>query len=665
MIQRVSHVKDIEVLFNYSFTEIDFLVDSAIEAFKKTVSAIEVAAENPSYEETFGAFDKLALTDFSILRGLLNVIEMVHLEKEMRNKAHEAVQKMVAVYISYVSSNRKLYDALMRFLNQNRLKDLTNEQQYFIKDTILAFQKNGMHLEAEKRDKIEQLKQDIATANMEFERAIAEDKTILWISISNLLGLPDFFIDSLEKSVDNQNLCCVRLDYPTVEAILKSCTISETRKVVFFAFNNRAYPENDQNLRTLVNNRQELAELLGHHYFIDYDLIDQMAQSFKNVDSFLTDLYIKSHKKVNAEFDILYKLAIQNTITLSDQGKLFPWDIAFLKEIYKKGQGLIDDQEIAEYFPLDKTIDGLFEIYQKSFSVQFKKVSIENMWAEKVQCIKVYSKEEELLGTLLIDLFPRVGKYSHACHIDVAPACFVDDKRQPGLSVVLANFSPATIERPSLLKLSEVKTFFHEFGHALHSLLGATRIISLSGTNTKLDFVELPSQLLEEWLSDYDVLKKLSSHFKTGKSLSDETIKKIIELKNVDVGFFVQRQIYLSRLALLIHRAKPDEDFVSIARDLHNQYMPHVAWVTGLHMYCSFGHLGGYSSRYYSYLWSKVFAIDIFAVFKEKGLRNPYIGTLYVDTILKPGGTKDPNIMLENFLGRKPAVDAFFRMLDL
>jgi thimet oligopeptidase len=665
MIDRVSNVKDIASLFKYSIDDIDSLVDSAIEDFKRLVSQIENAPEKPSYQETFQLLDRLILSDFYILKNIFLVIEMVHPEKAMRDKAHEVAQKMVSIYITNVSSNRKLYDALMRFLNQNTLKNLTHEQQYFVKDTILAFQKDGLHLDLEKRNQIEQLKQDIADAAMSFERAIIEDNTVLWIPISELSGVPDFFITSLEKSPDDESLCSVRLDYPTVEMILQNCTHVDTRKRVWLAFNNRAYPHNEQHLRTLVNKRQELSNLLGYSSFIDYDLVDQMAHDIKNVDSFLTDLFIKSYKKGGVEFEILYKLSIQNGIALSDKGKLFPWNVAFLKELYKKERGLIDDQEIAEYFPLEKTVDGLFTIYQNLFSIQFKKVTIEKLWDEHVEAIQVYSKHDKLLGTLLIDLFPRVGKYSHACHIDVVQACCTNTVRQQGLSVVLANFSPATSERPSLLKLSEVRTFFHEFGHALHSLLGATEIASLSGTNTKLDFVELPSQLLEDWLWEYQVLKKLSCHFKRGESLSDQVIKKIIELKNFDAAFFVQRQIYLARLALLIHVAQPNEDFGSIARDLHQQYMPYIASVNGAHMFCSFGHLGGYSSRYYSYLWSKVFAADIFAVFKDKGLSNPYVGSLYVDTILKPGGTKDPNILLENFLGRKPTVDAFFKMLDL
>lgn len=665
MISRVSHPKDIVSLFNYSIEDIDITVNAVTELFKRSISDIENAPEKPSYEQTFHALDQLFLSDFFIVKDIFSVLEMVHPKKEIRDKAHDAVQKMVSLIISHITSNRKLYDALMRFLNQNLLNDLTSEQHYFVKDTILAFQKDGLHLESEKRNQIEILKQAISNEAMTFERSILEDKTVLWFTCQELLGAPDFFIKSLEKSLDNPNLCCIRLDYPTVNTVLKHSINSETRKKVWIAFNNRAYPENKETLRRLITERQKLSTILGYRSFIDYDLSDQMVQNFKTVDSFLTDLFIKSYKKGALEFDIFQKIAVQNSIVLSNKGKLFPWDIAFVKEIYKKEQGLIDDEEIAEYFPLEATINRLFDIYRNLFSIEFKKISIENLWDASVECIQVYSKNNELLGTLLIDLFPRVGKYSHACHIGVVQASLVKGKRQPGLSVVLANFSPATSERPSLLKLSEVSTFFHEFGHALHSLLGATEIVSLSGTNTKLDFVELPSQLLEEWLFEYDVLKKLSCHFKTSESLSDQTIKKIIELKNFDTAFFVQRQIYLSYLALSIHHATPDEDFSIIARDLHQQYMPYVEWVDGVHMFCSFGHLGGYRSRYYSYLWSRVFAADIFSVFKTKGLRNSYIGSLYVDTILKSGGTKDPNILLENFLGRKPSVDEFFKMFDL
>jgi len=662
MINRAITPQEISSLFNYSVDELDSLVNCYIDTMQSSVHAIETV-RSLTYENTFQAFDKLFLTDFIIFKNILMVLEMVHPEETMRNKAHQMNQKMVSFFITNVASNRKLYDTLMRFMAGADLKLLTSEQNYFIKNTILEFERDGLHLDEEKRNVIEGLKKDIAEASMSFERAIAEDKTILLIDKSDLQGVPDFFIQSLLQ--ENSDLCQIRLDYPTVETILKSCTNQNVRKQIYCSFNNRAYPENDLHLRTLVNKRQELAELLGYQYFIDYDLVDQMAQKFETVDRFLTDLFIKSQKKGNAEFDLLYQLASEYRLDLAEDGKLHPWDIAFLKEKYKEKNGLPDDQAIADYFPFEHTIQGLFKIYQYLFSIEFKQVSIDGLWDTNVRCIQVYTDGGELLGNLLIDLFPRIGKYSHACHIDLIPACFVDGKRQVGLSVVLANFSPAVGQRPSLLKLSEVKTFFHEFGHALHALLGATKIISLSGTNTKLDFVELPSQLLEEWLSDFDVLKKLSFHFQTGASLPDAVIKKIIELKNFDAASFVQRQIYLSRLALRIHAAEPHESFAIIARNLYQQYMRNIAWIDDLHMYCSFGHLGGYRSRYYSYLWSKVFAADIFQVFKRNGLENRYTGKLYVDTILKPGGTHDPNVMLYNFLGRQPTVEAFFRILDL
>jgi thimet oligopeptidase len=240
-----------------------------------------------------------------------------------------------------------------------------------------------------------------------------------------------------------------------------------------------------------------------------------------------------------------------------------------------------------------------------------------------------------------------------------------EGRQHPGLSVVLANFPAPSEGRSALLTLDDVRTFFHEFGHALHALLGATTIPSLSGTNTKRDFVELPSQLLEEWLWDKAILQRVSCHYQTGQSLSDELIDKIISLQHFVIGYWMQRQAYLAKLALAYYTEQSPVDLHGTMHNLFNRIITHVAYCPEFHFYASFGHLCGYGARYYGYLWSKVFAQDLFATIKQKGLVNRTVGKRYVDCILKPGGTQEPMELLERFLGRKPNSDAFFESIGL
>lgn len=232
---------------------------------------------------------------------------------------------------------------------------------------------------------------------------------------------------------------------------------------------------------------------------------------------------------------------------------------------------------------------------------------------------------------------------------------------------MIANFTKPTAHKPSLLKRDEVKTFFHEFGHALHAILGATEIASLSGTNTKRDFVELPSQMLEEWLHDKDILKKVSKHYITGQPLPDEIIDTLLQLKNLTTGYFVVRQAYLSSIALFYFKKADNgtKDPYSIMKQLFTTMLPYIAFSEDNHFYASFGHLTGYSAKYYGYLWSKVFALDLFATIKQYGLLNPEIGKKYVTEVIGKGGAQDPNELLYNFLGREPNAQAFLQDMGL
>jgi thimet oligopeptidase len=240
-----------------------------------------------------------------------------------------------------------------------------------------------------------------------------------------------------------------------------------------------------------------------------------------------------------------------------------------------------------------------------------------------------------------------------------------DIQQHAGLAVVLANFPAPSPDKPALLKLGDVRTFFHEFGHALHALLGATSIVSLSGTNTKTDFVELPSQLLEEWLWDHKILKRISCHYKNGSALSDDLIDRIVQLKHFSTGYFVQRQAYLACVALSYYNSTTKTDLHNLMQELYHTIITHVTYPEETHFYASFGHLYGYGAKYYGYLWSNVFAQDLFAVIKKEGLTNQTVGKKYVTSILKPGGTQDPTDMLISFLGRKPTSDAFFAAMGL
>ena len=356
---------------------------------------------------------------------------------------------------------------------------------------------------------------------------------------------------------------------------------------------------------------------------------------------------------------------LPESVTLTADGKIKPWDLGFIKSEYKKNKYAIDERKIAEYFPMKQTVDQLLDIYHQFLGVDFEVVNGHDFWHEDVQLVAVKNRQGNQIGYLLLDLYPRPGKYSHAAHVTIYPALDKDDERKIAVSLVMANFPKPTPDKPALLQRNDVNTFFHEFGHAMHAMLGATSLASFSGTSVKRDFVEMPSQMLEEWLQDKDMLKKVSHHYQTGESLPDDIIDTLIELKNLTTGLFVQRQGFLANLALAYFKEGAIKDPYAIEKKLYETLTQGVAFDSEYRMYTAFGHLTGYAAKYYGYLWSKVFALDLFDTIKQHGLLDGAIGQRYVNAVLAKGGSQDPNELLVAFLGREPNDTAFLKDLGL
>jgi thimet oligopeptidase len=454
-------------------------------------------------------------------------------------------------------------------------------------------------------------------------------------------------------------------DYPTYLGVMDDCSVEETHKQLTRAFENRAYPINEGVLKTVIAKRDELARELGFASYADLDLDNQMAKKTDVAEKFLNELLKRSAPKELQEFKQL-TAQLPESVTLTADGKMKSWDRAYLRARYKKQHFNLDERVVAEYFPMEETLKRLFGIYEEFMGLKFTIKSASHLWHEDVQVIEAYdAATQKLLGYLLIDLHPRPNKYTHACHGNIVPAVTLADGSQPYVvSLVIANFPKSTPTKPALLKRDDVSTFFHEFGHALHGLLGRTKTASFSGTRVKTDFVEMPSQMLEEWMWEKDVLKRVSSHYVSGESLSDELIANILASKHFDTGTFLQRQAYLSFISLNYYKAGADKDVSAIMRDLFIRTRPHVAYDDQGHMFASFGHLTNYGAKYYGYMWSKVFALDMFDVIKKHGL-NREIGRKYVEEVIGKGGSQDPKELLVAFLGREPQQDAFFKDMGL
>jgi thimet oligopeptidase len=412
--------------------------------------------------------------------------------------------------------------------------------------------------------------------------------------------------------------------------------------------------------------RDEMATILGYSSYADYELDDQMVGSVARAEQFLNDLLKAAQVKEEQEMIEMLSLDVKN-ITRLPGNKIMPWDRLYLKDQYKKRIFSFDEQEVAAYFPVEKTIEGLLSIYEQFFALSFKQIPFKCPWSSDVTMIAVHDKDSgTLLGYLMLDLYPRPNKFSHACLMSIIPATFYQDGTpNSAVSMVIANFPRSTPEKPALLKYSDVSTFFHEFGHALHEIIGRTKQASMAGLRTKKDFIELPSQILEEWLYDREILKKVSAHYQTGKSLPDSLIDAIIALKKFGSGGYLSRQCFFAFTSLDYYKAGAVKDIDAVLKADYEKTAKFNAYSPQDHDYAAFGHLTSYGARVYSYMWSKVFAFDIFEQIKKEGLLNPAMGSRYAQAILVPGGTKDPNQMLREFLGREPNQEAFLKGLGL
>lgn len=657
---KINSIEMVKKQFPTTVQEIALRVSQAKQEAEAGLGAFyKVPAGKRNFENTIKAFDDISAR-FSNASAPLAILEMVSPSKDIRDAARSGVLDLANFSVDHFAQNIKIYEAYTDFVNTNDLSLLNPEERYTVEQSLLEFKRLGLHLPAETQEKLRILKKEIAQHEIAFGKNIAEANGTIEVSKEELAGLSDGFIAALNKSDDGKYILGV--DYPTFNHVMENCSVESTRKALWLKFMTRAYPDNVKELNAIIALRDQMAKLLGYESYAALDIDGQTAHDVETVEKFLADLTHRSKIKEKQEFDVLTKI-LPAGVTLTADTKIKPWDLLYLKNQYKQSHLQVNEIEISEYFPLESTVSALFDIYQKFFGLKFEKVAIPGLWHEDVQPLAVF-KDDTFIGYILLDLFPRENKYSHACEITAISTVQQGSEFYPALILVIANFPKPTKDKPALLTRSDVITFFHEFGHAIHAILGATQLTSNSGTNVKRDFVELPSQMLEEWMWQPEFLKQVSKHYKTGEPLSDELIEKILQIKNYNSGEQTLKQLFYASIALELFKSGEKKDVHAIAKKLFDKLTTNVAYCDDNCFYAAFGHLTGYGAKYYGYLWSKVYALDLFDTIKQHGF-SPQIGQKYIDTVLSKGGSNDPMELLEEFLGRKPQADAFFKDLGL
>lgn len=602
-------------------------------------------------ENTLVPFDE-ANTFLDSAAQQSGLMQEVHPDKAFRDAAEQISQK-ISAFATDISLNRAIYDALVAM-------DTTGadaETKFYVEKTLRQFRLAGVDKDDATRKKIKALNDELVLIGQEFARNIREDKdTVIVNNVAELAGLPQDFIDAHKAGPDGK--IALTIDYPDSIPVLTYAKSDDLRKRMFFAYNNRAYPQNIAVLDKMAAKRYELANLLGFKNWADYVTADKMIKSSANASDFITKIVAASADRSKKEYEELLARKRKDDPSATQINR---WETAYYSEIVKRESYSFDAQKVRPYFPYQKVKQGVLDTSARLFGVTFKQVKDAQVWDPLVECWEMF-EGGKLVGRLYLDMHPRDGKYNHAAEFTVRNG--LEGKQIPEATLV-CNLPGADANDPGLMEYDDVVTFFHEFGHLLHTLFaGHLKWIGTSGIQTEWDFVEAPSQMLEEWTRDAKTLQTFARHYKTNEPIPAEFVAQMNRANEFGKGLQVRTQMVYARLSLSIYDRPPAEvNTDQLVKKIYTDYSP-VPFVDGTHMQTAFGHLDGYSAIYYTYMWSLVIAKDMFSKFDKNNLLDPAVATKYRKAVLEPGGSKPAEALVEDFVGRKPSFDAYQTWLN-
>jgi len=609
----------------------------------------------------------LDIETVSYTRGVaLQLPSMVALDKGLRDASSEAEKKLDEFSVE-MSMRKDIFDNLVAFSHTDEAKGLNPELQRYLEKSITDGKRNGLHLPEERREQIKTIKKRISELGTDFNKNLNEDTTFLYFNESQLSGVPEDLVKSFER--DEEGRCKVTMKYPHFFPVTRKCNNPQTRFEMEKTYQSRCKQENTAIIEEIVGLRQQQAELLGYPNHATYIQEVRMAKNPDTVKDFLGGLAVKVKQLWEEEQKVMMKMKDEEAKELGfeNSGKLDFWDFRYYMAMVEEKQYAVDQEKLKEYFPMEVVTAGLMDIYQRILGLKFTKIEGGEMWHEDVEQWRVDDATSgETIGYFYLDLYPRDGKYGHACMMQLQPGC-LDSKgeRQKSVVVMITNFSKPTAEKPSLLDHKEVETYFHEFGHVMHGICSKADTSRFFGTNVERDFVEAPSQMLENWVWEEESLRLMSKHYKDGTALPKEMLDKLVASKNANAGGFTLRQIFLATFDQRLHSSGSKVDTASLIRDTYKEIVG-IDTIEGTNFAAIFGHLVGYDAQYYGYLWSEVYSQDMFATrFAKEGVLNLTTGLDYRNLILKPGGSLDGRDLLKNFLGREPNQEAFLRSKGL
>lgn len=638
--------------------------DSVFAETKSKVDKIITNHEAPSFENTVVALER-ANNKLNHLAATLFNLNLAETAEELQKVTRE-MSPALADFGNDILLNEDLFKKIKSVYENTDKDSLDIEDLKLLEKTFKDFERSGANLTGEQKERYREISKELAQITVQFDENILAETNAFILHIADkedLSGLPEDVVFAAEEEAKSRDLegWVFTLQFPSYVPFLKYANNRELRKKLALAYNTRALKDNEHDNRAIAKRiiqlRIEKSNLLGHNTYSDFILENRMAKTTDRVQTFLNDLLIASLPAAKKEYKEVQDFASSLGADFTIEG----YDWAYYSEKLKKQKFDIDDEMTRPYFQLEKVEQGVFGLANTLFGLTLKENLSIPVYHPDVKTYEVFDKNNKFLAVLYMDYFPRTGKKGGAWMTEFQQQHITDNglEHRPHVSLVF-NFTKPTTKKPSLLSFTEVTTLLHEFGHGLHGMLSQCKYEELAGTNVYRDFVELPSQILENWAEEKEWLDKVAMHFETGDKIPDSLVQKIIDSKNFNSGYFSLRQISFGLLDMKWHTLT--EPFQGDVIEFEEEAMAATRLMPkqeGTAMSTAFSHIfsGGYAAGYYSYKWAEVLDADAFAYFKEKGIFNKKIAESFKDNILSKGGTEDPMELYVRFRGKEPSID--------
>jgi Zn-dependent oligopeptidase len=650
------------MLFDYTTVSVES-VEADTDRGLAEADALVAEAAAPRAQRTFAdtmvPLDR-ALDRVEVAYGRGAFMARVHADPAVRD-AGQAAEERLAKWRVALSFDRPLYEAVRAFAATSEAAALTGERRRLVDHWLRDFRRAGQELGPEPRAELERLRERLVELEVAFQRNVDEFSDGLDLTREELAGLPDAYLERLPPGTGAETLF-VSLDYPSVFPFLDQAERRDLRELMEFKLFNRAAGINRPVIEEALAIRARIAALFDAPSWAHYAIEVKMARDPETVRRFYDQILLPLQEKAAGELDRLARLLREET----GDPVLRSWDWRYYENRVRRSEFGLDQNQVAEYFPLEPVVDGMLDLTGEVFGLAYRRVPDTHAWHPDVLLYEIHDRASgDLIAHFYADLFPRDGKFGHAAAFSLVAGHLGDDGEyvRP-VSAIVANFTRPSADQPSLLRHDEVVTLFHEFGHILHQSLTRTEFVRFSGTETEPDFVEAPSQIMEHWAWDPSVLRRFARHYRSGEPIPGDLVDQLVRARDLNVAVRTLRQVSLGLLDLGFHDESAGRDLDGVNRR---------AWsVIGLPFHegtfypGGFAHLfGGYDAGYYGYLWSKVYGDDMFGRFSAEGVTNPEVGRAYRREILESGGSRDAEEMLRAFLGREPSNETFLRMIGI